>query len=60
VYKVEYLNEFGDWIYSSWHKNKDHAIVNAEVKSSSGFRSRIIHHGQIIETYNPKTASAES
>lgn len=60
MYKVEYLNEFGEWIYSSWHKNKDHAFINAEVKRNSGFKSRIIHAGQIIELLEPKSRSVES
>jgi len=53
MYKVEYLNEFGEWIYSSWHKNSEFAFINATVKAKAGLKSRVIHKGQIIAQYEP-------
>jgi hypothetical protein len=51
MYKVEWLNPQGDWILNSWHKNKENAEANAQVRAKSGYTSRIIHEGKIIIYY---------
>jgi hypothetical protein len=50
MYKVEFRNDSGDWIHTSWHKNEDHARIVAEVKGQSGYKSRVLHNGKIIFT----------
>ena len=47
-YRVEYLNDHGDWIVSSRHQNQSSAIVNAEVKAQAGRSVRIVHDGKIV------------
>ena len=46
--KVEYLNKHGDWIHSSWHKNEDIAIINAQVKVEAGYQARVLFAGKVI------------
>jgi hypothetical protein len=48
TYRVEYLNDHGDWIKKSWHRNKEHAVIVAQVCEQSGKKARIIHEGKII------------
>ena len=48
TYKVEYLNDRGDWILKSWHKNRDNAVIVADVCEDAGRKTRIIHDGKII------------
>jgi len=53
MYKVEYLNESIGWIYGGCYKNIENAEVNAEVKTQSGYKSRIIQNGKVIKEYAP-------
>jgi len=46
-YRVEYLNDNGDWIKYSLHSNKDNAIINAEVRARQ-YTARVVFEGKII------------
>ena len=49
TYKVEVFDQDqNDYIIHSWHKNKDYAIIQAEVQETSGKKVRIIHEGKIV------------
>jgi hypothetical protein len=48
MYKLEYLNDNGDWIHGGFYKNKENAVFNAEVKERGGYKTRVIYQGQIV------------
>jgi hypothetical protein len=49
TYKVEVFDpDQNDYVINSWHKNKDYAIIQAEVQETSGKKVRIIHEGKIV------------
>lgn len=50
MYKVEYCNDNGDWVLYSWHRNKENAFINAEVKAKQ-YASRVIFEGKIIQVF---------
>jgi len=54
MYFVECLNEHGDWIRTSKHKNLDNARINAEVRVNAYTKARIIHEGKVIEVIDDK------
>lgn len=47
-YFVDFINDRGDWIFASDHKNLGSAIMIAEVKEEAGYDTRIRHEGKII------------
>ena len=51
---VEYLNDHGDWIRKSMHKNRDHAEIVAWVQAQSGRRARVICDGRIVCECEPE------
>lgn len=50
--------EQNNWIIKSWHKDTEHAIINADVISKSRkCRARVIYKGNIIfEVHNDSTS----
>lgn len=48
MYRVEYLNDNGDWIFHGNYSNEDNADRNAEQKQARGYQTRIIHQGKIV------------
>jgi hypothetical protein len=49
-FKVEYLNDHGDWVLKSWHKGEDKAEIVASVCQEAGYKTRIVHEGKIIRS----------
>ena len=48
MYKLEYLNDQGDWIFHGNYKNEDNAALNAEQKQARGYRTRITNQGKVV------------
>ena len=52
TYKVEVFDQDqNDYVIYSWHRNKDYAIIQAEVKAMAGGSVRIVHEGKAIWWY---------
>jgi hypothetical protein len=48
MHKVEQLNDHGDWMLKSWHRNLDHAQIICEVCEQAGNRARIVLSGKVV------------
>jgi len=52
MYKVEVFDaEHNDYILHSYHKNREYAEIQAEVKAMAGGSVRIVHEGKAILWY---------
>jgi len=52
MYRVEvFSDEHNDYITHSWHKNREYAEIQAEVKAMTKDSVRIIHEGKAILWY---------
>jgi hypothetical protein len=48
MFKVEFLNDRGDWIHSSFHKNQENADISAEEMEDKGYQTRVLYCGKIV------------
>ena len=54
MYKVDYFDtEENNWVLSSFHKNKEYAVINMQVLALSGKKARVLYDGKIIEHIEP-------
>ena len=54
MYKVDYFDvEENNWVLSSFHKNKEYAVINMQVLVLSGKKARVIYKSNIIEYAEP-------
>jgi hypothetical protein len=50
TYRIEYLNDHGDWILSEWISGAKKADMAAEERHDSGYSVRVILEGKIVRT----------